>query len=536
MYIKSIQMKDYKRFHDLTIDLGDSPKRIIALVGPNGCGKSSVFDAMLYEMTAYSGNFGGKGTKDYHYHSLQQLPSYSYQNIFIMFDIGDFTSAYQKKEKEGKKNTIFSFRSSFRYNGNLKISETKAVEDIIKNNYGASYASDIDQRIENNYRRLLGKYNKYMNDNDVRPSEARKHIIGDLNAALSKCLDLEITDVGDVESNRGTLYFKKSDSEIVFDYNVLSAGEKEAVDILLDLYLRKDEYTDSVYLFDEPELHLNTSIQRVLLLEINNLIPQNCQIWIATHSVGFLRAIQDELKNDSQIIRFDREKRWASETYTLQPVTLSRLEWQNIFSTALDDLAKLICPKTIVYCEGRADPKPDGTERGLDADIYNTIFSKTYPDVFFVSSGGNTELDKRSDIAIAILSKVFTELNILVLKDRDMASGNIVDENGRKIYLSNNPQNHRVLKRFEIENYLYDKEVLSAYCQANGLAFDDKKYNTVVNDIVNDNLKDRTGEIKKCCGITTSVNPENFKRNLATFIDTSMTVYKELEEVIFERK
>ena len=49
MRIKKIQLKNgYKRFHDLTIDLGSDPKRIIALVGPNGCGKSSVFDGMLY--------------------------------------------------------------------------------------------------------------------------------------------------------------------------------------------------------------------------------------------------------------------------------------------------------------------------------------------------------------------------------------------------------------------------------------------------------------------------------------------------------
>lgn len=125
-------------------------------------------------------------------------------------------------------------------------------------------------------------------------------------------------------------------------------------------------------------------------------------------------------------------------------------------------------------------------------------------------------------------------MKILVLKD--MASGKSVDESVRALYLNNNPDNHRVLKRFEIENYLFDKEVLLAYCQKNGLMFDEGKYNCVVNDIVNDNLKDRTGDIKKCCNITANVNPEKFKRNLATFINTSMTVYKELEEVIFERK
>jgi len=35
MKIKKIKlMNGYKRFHDLTIDLGDNPKKIVALVGP----------------------------------------------------------------------------------------------------------------------------------------------------------------------------------------------------------------------------------------------------------------------------------------------------------------------------------------------------------------------------------------------------------------------------------------------------------------------------------------------------------------------
>ena len=240
---------------------------------------------------------------------------------------------------------------------------------------------------------------------------------------------------------------------------------------MLDLYLRKDFYKDSVYIIDEPELHLNTSIQRALLLEINKLVPDGCQIWIATHSTGFLRAIQEDLKNDSQIIEFKSENKWASENYVLVPATLSHKNWQRIFSTALDDLSKLICPKIIVYCEGKDKPALDGRDLGLDAEVYNTIFCEQYPDVLFISSGGNTELDQRSYIAIAIFSKVFSELQILVLKDRDMASGKMTSLKDRDLYLENNPKNHRVLKRFEIENYLYDMEVLKAYCLDKNLEF-----------------------------------------------------------------
>jgi predicted ATPase len=53
MRIKSLHLRRFKRFDDLTIDLGDSPARIVALVGPNGCGKSSVFDAFEEKQKDY---------------------------------------------------------------------------------------------------------------------------------------------------------------------------------------------------------------------------------------------------------------------------------------------------------------------------------------------------------------------------------------------------------------------------------------------------------------------------------------------------
>ena len=280
---------------------------------------------------------------------------------------------------------------------------------------------------------------------------------------------------------------------------------------------------------------MNTKIQRKLLIEINKLVPDNCQIWIATHSIGFMRALQDELNDESQVIEFKENNQWASRAYTLKPMIKSRNNWKNLFSTALDDLTGLLSPKRIVYCEGRPDPRADGSERGLDANVLNSIFGEQYTDTLFVSSGGNTELDQRSDIALSILSKVFSDIEILVLKDRDMASGKIADENDRKIYLENNSNNHRVLKRFEIENYLYDKEVLKSYCSINGLQFNESTYDFNITDIINQQVKEMTGIVKKCCNITTSINPEKFKQNLAKIITPDMTVYCELQSVIFDR-
>lgn len=262
MRIKKIQLKNgYKRFQNLTIDLGDAPKRIIALVGPNGCGKSSVLDGMLYRNNFYS-KIGNKSIKDYSYHSMSKTPNFNAENIIIDFENGDFNKIYMGLIANGKQNTIFSFRSPYRYNNHLKIIESKATPEIRLNNYGATSSSDLDDKMIENYRRLYIKYNKYLNSTDSKPSEAKAKIIGDLNKSLSNCLELTITSIGDIEANEGTLYFKKSDHPSEFEFNVLSSGEKEVVDILLDLYLRQDEYNDTVFLIDEPELHINTSIQK----------------------------------------------------------------------------------------------------------------------------------------------------------------------------------------------------------------------------------------------------------------------------------
>ena len=535
MRIKKIHMTEYKRFLDLTIYLGENPARIVALVGPNGCGKSSVFDAMLYSLNEFGfiGNIGG--TKDYNYHSLLHDPTYNQDKVQIELDIGNFRNIMMNRLQGDQHRKMISFRSSFRYNGSLLVKEIKAVSDITKNDFGASTASDIDQRIEQSYRRLQIKYNDYMIQTDSRPSEAKAHIIGELNRAIQSCLSLEIDSFGNVEAGKGTFFFKKPDTPSAFEYNVLSSGEKEVLDLLLDLYLRKDEYNDSIYIIDEPELHLNTAIQRKLLIEINKMVPDNCQIWIATHSIGFLRALQDELKDQSQIIEFKAENNWAAQEYILTPVKSSRKTWQEVFSTALDDLTSLVAPKRIVYCEGRADPKTGGIERGLDAIVYNAIFNEKYPDTLFISSGGNTELDQRSNIAITILSKVFSDIEILVLKDRDMGSGKEIDESQRQMYLKTNDNSHRILKRFELENYLYDKEALIRYCQDNGTVFDQATYDTKITDIVNQHVKDETGLIKNICGIQVSINAEAFKKNIAKCIHENMAIYKELEQVIFYR-
>jgi hypothetical protein len=496
-----------------------------------------VLDALLFKQTNQYQQIG-TGSRDHTYHSMSGLPINASESVHIEFDNGAFDSVWQEKLRlgENKRNTLISFRSCYRYNNQVKIAESRAMSPIGLNNYGAAVAADLDSKMEDNYRRLQAKFNRYRDDKDVKPSEAKAHIIGELNASLKRCLDLELDNLGNLEANEGTLYFRKPDYPKAFEFNVLSAGEKEAVDILLDLYLRRDDYDDTIFLIDEPELHINTAIQRKLLLEINRLVGANCQIWIATHSIGFLRALQEDLKDQCQVIRFMAGEKFGSLPITVEPVKPTLRIWREIFETALDDLVGLISPRLLIYCEGRDKPGAGGVERGLDANVFNEIFGAEQTDCQFVSSGGNTEPDQRSAIALALLSKVFPSLEIWVVKDRDMKSGKSVSEADRQQALNEGPTTLRILKRWEIENYLFDKEVLTAFCQKHGCTFDEVAYDKLVDNIVDDDVKGIANPLKACCGVDANYSTEKFKLELAAAMTPKMMVYMELRDCIFFRK
>ena len=499
MFVRKLRIfNNYRRFHDLTIELGENPKRIIALIGPNGCGKSSVFDAMIYRVRAHKGPIGNayNSNKGQDYHFMNGSEENDYRSVDITFADGQSIDDIMKNTANQTGNTLFSFRSSYRYNSVVDIKEIRAVDSIEKNNVGASTSSDIDQRMEDNYRRLIAKYRDYYETNEVTAPIARAHIFGELNKAIMNCLDIEIVDLGSVEGGKGSIYFKKYDNDKSFSFNVLSSGEKEVVDILIDLYLRKDSYSDTVFLLDEPELHISTAIQRKLLVEIDKMIGCKCQVWIATHSIGFIRALQEEL----------------------------------------DDITSLLAPKRIIYCEGRDRPNVDGSEKGFDAQVFNTIFGDEFADTLFVSAGGHTELEQRREIAVAIIGKALPDTEIWILKDRDMASGKTTNENDRQDYLQMNTGEHRVLNRFEIENYLFDKSVLRNYCKLEGRLFNEVKYDSLNFDIVNDDVKSFCNVMAVVCGFTGNVNAEKFKLKLAHFLTQDLPIYTELKEVVFNRK
>lgn len=514
MRVQTLHLSDFKRFHDLTIDLQERSTKIVAIVGPNGSGKSSVFDA-FEEMGSIQKGRGGKSAS-YYKKSIHEPERAGEENY-------DYNQSIQlRTDQEALTLTSVYIRSAYRFTARLGVDTIRKLPDPKQDQNRPHYLIDTDARLTENYERLIGRFFGEVYNKDVNGKAWVATNIEGINVVLRQVLDIEISSIGNPVEGQGSLYFDKGTSR-KFPYENLSAGEKEVVDLVLDLYVKRTIYTNSIICIDEPELHLNTAIQRRLLIELEKLVPEGSQLWVATHSIGFLRALQEELKDKTTILDFSVADFDAE--CTIAPMAGSRADWTRIFATALEDLTGLLAPKRVMYCEGRPEPDANGDELGLDADVYNIVFQQTHSDTLFVSSGGGGEVSKNALIALRILGKALREVSFGVLKDRDEQSDAERDE-----FLAADPSN-RMLTRREIENYLFDKQVLEAFCAARGSAFDEARYNAAVNDIRHQDLKPAQQEIQASCGFVGGV--PDFKRALASIIAPVMETYRDLEETIF---
>jgi predicted ATPase len=513
MRTRTLQLRKFKRFDDLTIDLTSRSTKIVALVGPNGSGKSSVFDAFEELASSYKGR-GGKRAK-YYKKSL-----FDGSDINMDYDPSRHVTLTTDETTLDRKS--FYIRSAYRFMPRLEVGSIRKLEEVERDGNRPQSLIDTDARLQDNYERLMGRFFDDVYDANLSGKGWVQKNIDGLNTILQEILDIRVSFLGNPVNGEGSLYFEKGTSKR-FPYENLSAGEKEVIDLILDLYVKRDVYVKSIICIDEPELHLNTAIQRKMLIELEKLVPESSQLWVATHSIGFLRALQEDLWDKTAVLDFTGHD--FDGPASIQPIVGTRSDWSRIFATALEDLTGLLSPKRIIYCEGRPDPAPSGGEQGFDAEIYNKVFEAGYGETLFVSSGGGGEMHKNALLAIRVLSKALAEVEFLLLRDRDEHAD--VD---RQKYLQED-SSRRMLSRREIENFLFDKEVLVVFCNTRNLTFDEALYNAVVTDILRQDLKIVQQQIQASTGFDGTM--DMFKRGLGETITNSMAVYKELRGCIF---
>jgi len=533
MKIKEIKIVNFKRFTNLTIKNLNEEVKLVLIIGPNGCGKSSLFEAFnsWYKLNCHNLGSISQSDKDYYLKSLKVGDShYLGNNINISFH-DDFNTNTQKH-----KNTMY-FRTAYRNQPDFNVS---AISKMVApyENPRIDKMIGTDSVVSQNYQRLInatlmGLYSG--KEDELKVSELREQLIGKIRNSMTNVFgDLILNDIGDPLSD-GSFFFKKGISKS-FHYKNLSAGEKSAFDLLLDLHVKYKDYNDSIFIVDEPETHMHTRMQGKLVEEMVNIIPDNSQLWMSSHSLGVIQAAQRIAKSDpNKIAILDFSNINLDEEATIVPTHVNKALCEKFLSITLDDISGLIAPKYIVMCEGEQG-KTIGSN--FDSTIYSTIFSSKHSDVTFISCGSSNDLKNQKHVPTNVLKSLFPSIKTIRLVDNDNMSDREAEDYKKQGVMS--------LTERHLECYLYSDEILKKLADT----IDGNKWNDVkkIKDKAIQELQNngrQSDDIKRASGTIYSslikkldlkkagnTNKAFMQATLAPLVTDDTETYKKLENTI----
>ena len=467
MNVTRLRLANFKRFTDLTIDLSScagAPK-LVLLIGANGSGKSSMFDAFEYLSAQHKGDAAPPSTRF----------SEAFSDAFYKGEAYDKFLSYLKKSPAAEMSVSCSFgggcevrrsdasspitsptdwdvKSAFYGRSSLRtVPELRATPKAV--DVGADpdrprrfiefdmrFDADVAQTTEDLLREFWGK--------DFASDEIKVRFVEPINDALARVFGngsattLRLTQmIPALGQKPADIRFRKGQSD--FHYDLLSSGEKEVFNILLNLFTRREHFPNAIYFIDELDVHLHTRLQHALIQEVvEHWIPDYSQLWTASHSLGFIEYAGDA--EDAAVIDFDDLD--FDRPQVLAPAPKS----PDVFDIAVprDSALKVFPNQTLVVCEN------------TDALLYNAI---QLPGLLFVGA--------RDKNAVGLQTRANDEFRGLI--DRDFLGSQEIET------LRRDQPNLFVLGYYSIESYLLHPQNLA---EASPPGFDETEYRRLIRE------------------------------------------------------
>ncbi len=438
MKIKSIQLKNFKRFTDLTIEEIPEDSKLVLLIGVNGSGKSSIFDGFRKALIPA---FGQGYDEKFPMPKVEIVAKNFYKKSNSEEAITDIQlHSGEILGSNGINNTIpsanywlrkFVGRSSIRVVSRIPISSIDL--DTIENDKDSPVSSiDNDNRFINDLMGYIHQINQSLRGPlfervEIDSQKIFKDLIEPLNKSLTNILgkdsnlSLALVDIKDIPSEPAELIFQKGNSRI--NYDLLSHGEKQVVVLLLNFIVRKKQYEDAIIYIDEMDCHLNTTLQENLLKEIvENWIPDSSQLWTASHALGFIEYSQKT--ENAVILDFDSLNFDVPQTISPEPK-----EVLDVYDLAIPKsiLSKLFSDKKIIFCENKND------------EYYNLLGLEN---ILFVGVRDSRD----------VFLQIKRDKKRFSLRDRDFISSTEITRIQKKY------PTYKILRYYNFENYLYHPE------------------------------------------------------------------------------
>lgn len=501
MRISGIRLQNFKRFTDLTIEGIEPDCDLVLLIGANGSGKSSIFDA--FEFVSRNGK-GTTYTPESEYH--QKIVG---EDSSVLIDIlnGDRLTRVGNNHSTSRVGAQFFGRSSVRI-----VPRATAVTDpeyqLVRDSDGPDEYILPDERFNTDLELYVSRIDMALREafiaerrNDA--PEVRAQQIEPLNEALlrvfgdSKTLAPQLVNWESARVGKGAqLIFAKGIARIPYD--LLSHGEKQVVILLLDFLVRREQLQDHVIFIDEMDNHLHRDLQFRLLEEIvEHWIPESSQLWTATHALGFIDYASKSLKAavvDLDELDFDVPQ-------VIRPLAKND---QSMFDIAISPelLAELASNRRIVFIEGKTD-----------IDAYNSLNLELDP--VFLPAGDKKQAFYKAQGA-----------NMLCLIDGDLLTD--ADKSGlRALYPF-----VRFLPSYCLENELYHPENVAELAATKGFAFDVNEYISAWTVVMRTVRNERIARVRSTRSTYKSMFPEIEK---SPFSSRDAEVVSDLSSEEFDR-
>ncbi len=291
------------------------------------------------------------------------------------------------------------------------------------------------------HQKVAAHKNKLAEDMQRDPSQTGATILKKFPLPLEKYKKifseiLPCKELQDINPAKPREFQYKDSTEQILPFSTLSSGEQEVVKILFDV--ARKEIRHSVFIIDEPELHLHPTLTFKLIESLKSIGEHTNQFIFLTHSADLISTYY----STGNVFFIDANQSGANQAHKLSELDKSHHALVQLIG---ENLGLFAVGKKIVFVEGESS--------SIDRLTYHKIGRSVNPELIFSPVGTVANIGALKIVEEQLRKSLFG-INMYMLRDRDGLRQSQIDElekNGRLF----------CLKRRHIENYFLDENILS---------------------------------------------------------------------------